>query len=241
MAKGKYKNKHKHANRDNNIFRFILDEKTNDQIINEIRKFDKNEEVENGYKKLVGEINSNGMYFFNNYKNTIPNHIVGRIFVSNLAYKLDEFKKQKSINKWEYLFELGFNGKKVMSAISTSINVYPTPASIEFLKQVAERVDQSLKSKNLDYGFGFNLPIERLISLSFERFYRVSNNGAKVKRSYLQQKSSEDISPKSASGDLEFLKSKALLINKAETIEEVLDTANQILKLAEILNENHGV
>lgn len=153
MAKGKYKNKHKHANRDNNIFRFIFDEKTNDQIINEIRKFDKNEEVENGYKKLVSGINNNGMYFFNNYENTIPNHIVGRIFVSNLAYKLDEFKKQKLINKGEFLFELGFNGKKVMSA----------------------------------------------------------------------------------------LKRKALLINKAETIEEVLDTANQILKLAEILNNNHGV
>ena len=235
MARRKYKNKHKHSYYQGNKFYSAFDEEFNKKIINEIRKYSKNGEVENECRELVNKINFDKEYFFDQYENTIANHIIGRIFVSHLNFILDELKRQTLITKRGLLRELGFEGKKVSDIFTTAIHMYPTPRTMQILKRVGDSVDDLSKSKCLDYDFGLTWPIEEIVRLSFEKFYRVSGRFDKNKDKSLKQDSMQKRISKTASNDLDFLKQKALSIGDAQTIEEVVDTANQILKLAEIL------
>lgn len=236
MARGKYKNKNKHKviNHSNNSFPFKIWDELNEEITNEIRKFDKEGEVENGYKEIVKKINFEGMAFFDEYKNTIPNHILGRLFVSYLDFRIDMLKDNTQKTKKQLLNDLGFNSEKVGSAIGTSISIYPTPASMVLLKQVADSIDYVLHTKREVYQFGLKWPVDKIVEFSFERFYRVSHSGGEAGKKRLKKRDREE-PQKNQNSDLEFLKQKSILINKAETIEEIVTAAEQVLKLAEIL------
>lgn len=176
MAKGKYKKRHKFVNINGNELYFMSDKRINEDVINEIRKYDENGKVENEYKKLIDGINFNKYDFFDNYVNTIANHIIGRIYTSYLNFKLEKVKEYTLKTKKQLLDEIGFNGNKTIAVKETS----PKKAENQDAIVVKEQ------SKNIN-------------------------------------------------DDLIFLKKKAILLNDAKTIEEVVDTANQILKLAEIL------
>lgn len=230
MAKGKYKKRHKFVNINGNELYFMSDKKMNEDVINEIRKYDENGKVENEYKKLIDGINFDKYDFFDNYVNTIANHIIGRIYTSYLNFK----------------DEIGFNGSKTIIAIGTAISSYPSPNNIRFLRNVNNRVDAVFQKETSGYGFGLRWPIEEVVRLSFNQFYRVSRRTIAVKETSPKKAENQDAivvkeQSKNINDDLIFLKKKAILLNDAKTIEEVVDTANQILKLAEILNENHGV
>lgn len=93
MAKGKYKKRHKFVNINSNELYFMSDKRMNEDVINEIRKYDENGKVENEYKKLTDEINFKKYDFFDNYVNTIANHIIGRIYTSCLNFKLEKVKE----------------------------------------------------------------------------------------------------------------------------------------------------
>ena len=240
MAKGKYKKRHKFVNINGNELHFMSDKRMNEEVINEIRKYDENGKVENEYKKLIDGINFNKYDFFDNYVNTIANHIVGRIYTSYLNFKLEKVKEHTLKTKKQLLDEIGFNGNKTIIAIGTAISSYPSPNNIRFLRNVNNRVDDVFRNETSDYGFGLRWPIEEVVRLSFNQFYRVSRRTIAVKETSPKKAENQDAivvkeQSKNINDDLIFLKKKAILLNDAKTIEEVVDTANQILKLAEIL------
>lgn len=240
MAKGKYKKRHKFVNINSNELYFMSDKRMNEDVINEIRKYDENGKVENEYKKLTDEINFKKYDFFDNYVNTIANHIIGRIYTSYLNFKLEKVKEHTLKTKKQLLDEIGFNGNKTIIAIGTAISSYPSPNNIRFLRNVNNRVDDVFQKETFGYDFGLRWPIEEVVRLSFNQFYRVSNRTIAVKETSPKKAENQDAivvkeQSKNINDDLIFLKKKAILLNDAKTIEEVVDTANQILKLAEIL------
>lgn len=108
------------------------------------------------------------------------------------------------------------------------------------MRNVNNRVDDVFQKETFGYDFGLRWPIEEVVRLSFNQFYRVSNRTIAVKETSPKKDENQDAivvkeQSKNINDDLIFLKKKAILLNDAKTIEEVVDTANQILKLAEIL------
>lgn len=240
MAKGKYKKRHKFVNINGNELYFLTDKRMNEDCINEIRKYDENGKVENEYKRLVDEINFKKYDFFGNYVNTIANHIIGRIYTSYLNFKLEKVKELTLKTKKQLLDEIGFNGNKTIIAIGTAISSYLSPNNIRFLRNVNNRIDDVFQNEISDHGFGLRWSIEEVVRLSFNQFYRVSHRTISVKETSPKKADVQDAivakdEPKNISDDLIFLKKKAILLNDAKTIEEVVNTANQILKLAEVL------
>lgn len=210
----------------------MINKDFNENIINEIRKYDENGEVENEYKKLINKIKFNTNTFFNEYKNTIANHIVAKIIVSFILFKFEVLKKQTSKTRNQICKDIGLNHEKVKSTLSQAIYIYPSYNSLIFSRQVNDVLENYFLNKGVSFSFGLHIPIDRLVKFSFERFYRVNSKLISKKAEERKQKAEEKKQVcvvQNIKNDYEFLSMKAKsLIAGAETVDDLIEVSEKI-------------
>lgn len=241
MAKGKYKKRRDFIKSNGNELYFVLNKDFNEKVINEIRKYDENGKVENEYKKLIDEIKFNEDAFFNKYKNTIANHIIAKIMVSSILFKFDKLKEQTGKTRSQICKDIGLNDSKVKSTLSQSIYIYPSYNALVFSRQVKNVLDSYLLNKGVSFGFALHIPIDRLVKLSFERFYRVSSplirKKAQERRLEVEEKK---IVRTGNVQDIEFLRIKAkTLLDGAKTVEDFIKMSERIKAIGMALKGEH--
>lgn len=236
MAKGKYKNKQKHNV--NKEFNFIFDQEFNNKVINEIKKYDNDGNVEEEYKRLVNSMRFNEQVFFKEYENTIANHIIARFFVSTLQFKLEDLKTRLYKSKKKILDNLGFNGKGIVNKINTNISLYPSPRSLDRLKHVNDEVNRLLVYKNINCNYEMAHSVEELIEKSFKNFELVSIQRTKKHSEHIKSETTVNLQGKVKiyDCDLEFLKNKTTIwMDEAETVDDFIVLFKKLSNIAETL------
>lgn len=234
MAKGKYKNKKQKEHKDEIAMVFI----------EAIRQ--QHPEKEEEYKRLSEK-----------YKKMITNdpHRFHKVFDNNPVYYfflklllainidcLKELRRYLNISAEELDDRLGYTKNYPRQALVNAYNK-PTQRNTKIAMKVCQTIALFSRGKKLD-GVKINneyYDVAEMINESFELAglsapitmeSEAINEDENIEEVKVVK---EEIEAISNDNDLEFLKQKALSVSNARTIEEVVDTANQILKLAEIL------
>lgn len=234
MAKGKYKNKKRKEHKDE--IAMVFTEAVRQQ----------HPEKEEEYKRLSEK-----------YKKMIANdpHRFDKVFDDNPVYyfylklllainieSLKQLRRYHNISAEELDDRLGYTKNYPRKALVNTYN-NPTPRNTKIAMKVCHTISMFSRGKKLDVikTNSEQFDLEEMINESFELAglslpimteSEAINEDENIEEIKVVK---EEIEAISNDNDLEFLKQKALSVSNARTIEEVVDTANQILKLAEIL------